>query len=87
MHSSAICFPYSYHDLKGIREVRVPFHEAEGRIAAGQVTPYPPGIPWLIRGEPIQKKHVESLQSLMDVDYPLQGDGLDMTQKLLVFDM
>ncbi|RMI31259.1 aminotransferase class I/II-fold pyridoxal phosphate-dependent enzyme [Nocardia stercoris] len=42
---------------------RVPLTEAPGRIAAEQVTPYPPGIPVIVPGELIDRGVVEYLRS------------------------
>lgn len=40
---------------------RVPLLESEGRISAGQIAPYPPGIPVIAPGERIEKKHLAYL--------------------------
>jgi arginine/lysine/ornithine decarboxylase len=41
----------------------VPAEEAVGRIAAEQITPYPPGIPVIVPGERIDEKVVDYLRS------------------------
>jgi arginine decarboxylase len=41
----------------------VPSDEAVGRVAAEQITPYPPGIPALIPGERITRAIVDYLRS------------------------
>lgn len=46
----------------GPQEV-VPFEESVGRIAAEQVTPYPPGIPVIVPGELIDAAVVDYLRS------------------------
>jgi arginine/lysine/ornithine decarboxylase len=46
----------------GPREA-VPANEAAGRIAAEQITPYPPGIPTLVPGERINRAVVDYLRS------------------------
>ena len=38
--------------------------ESEGRISAGQVAPYPPGIPVIAPGERIEKKHLAYLKRI-----------------------
>ncbi|WP_280367966.1 aminotransferase class I/II-fold pyridoxal phosphate-dependent enzyme [Nocardia wallacei] len=43
--------------------VAVPIEQAPGRIAAEQVTPYPPGIPVIIPGELIDRAVVDYLRS------------------------
>ncbi|MBF6542246.1 aminotransferase class I/II-fold pyridoxal phosphate-dependent enzyme [Nocardia brasiliensis] len=44
----------------------VPLAEAPGRIAAEQVTPYPPGIPVIVPGERIDEAVVEYLRTGLD---------------------
>ena len=44
----------------------IPASEAAGRIAAEQITPYPPGIPALLPGELIDEPVVEYLRSGLD---------------------
>lgn len=44
-----------------------------GRVAAGLVTPYPPGIPLLIPGQLIQQAHLDYLKVLMAQKLNIQG--------------
>jgi arginine decarboxylase len=44
----------------------VPAEEAAGRIAAEQITPYPPGIPAVVPGERLNKDVIEYLRSGLD---------------------
>ncbi|MCD5326075.1 MULTISPECIES: aminotransferase class I/II-fold pyridoxal phosphate-dependent enzyme [Pontibacillus] len=53
--------PYSYQELEGMEVEFVPWHLAIGRVASSSVTPYPPGIPFIMRGERILKGHVERM--------------------------
>lgn len=41
----------------------IPIREAVGRVAAEQITPYPPGIPALVPGERISAAIVDYLRS------------------------
>ena len=41
----------------------VPVEEASGRIAAEQITPYPPGIPAVVPGERLNDAVLEYLRS------------------------
>ena len=43
---------------------RMPLSRAEGRIAAEQVAPYPPGVPILAPGERIEKKYLAYLNRI-----------------------
>ena len=40
----------------------VNYSEAEGQICGGNIIPYPPGIPLLIMGEEINKRHIEVIR-------------------------
>ena len=43
---------------------RLPLGESEGRISAGHLAPYPPGIPVIAPGERIEKKHLAYLRRI-----------------------
>ena len=43
----------------------IPLAQSEGRIAACQIAPYPPGVPVIAPGERIQKKHLVYLQKIV----------------------
>ena len=64
--------------LRSPREARfsphetVPFASAEGRIAAAQIAPYPPGVPIIAPGEEIGKKH---LAYLSQIGYNMEKEG------------
>lgn len=47
--------------------------EAEGRICAGLVTPYPPGIPLLVPGQKIEQAHLDYLKALSNQNLTIQG--------------
>ena len=49
-----------------------PFAAAQGRIAAGQIAPYPPGVPVVAPGEEIGKKH---LAYLSEIGYNMEKEG------------
>lgn len=51
----------------------LPLRQAQGRIAAEMVAPYPPGISVLVPGERITPDVVGYLQYLSDIGYPVQG--------------
>ncbi len=56
----------------GEREA-IPWQEAEGRIATGLVTPYPPGIPLLVPGQYIRGEHIAYLKALSSQKLTIQG--------------
>lgn len=51
----------------------ISMNEAEGRISAASVIPYPPGIPLLVKGEEIKESHIQELSALMKVGARFQG--------------
>ncbi len=56
---------------KPIRKVQL--KSAAGLLAAGLLTPYPPGIPWLGPGELIEPEHIAAAESLLQAGGRLQG--------------
>lgn len=63
---------------------RIPLREAEGRISASFVTPYPPGIPLLIPGEELTREKREYLEEAAYRHCTLQGlteEGLLITEE------
>ena len=54
------------------REI-LPFEETEGRICAGLVTPYPPGIPALVPGQLITKEHINYIRQVKSTGLTMQG--------------
>ena len=42
----------------------VPLEQAAGRVAAGHIAPYPPGVPVIAPGERIEKKHLAYLTEI-----------------------
>ncbi|SDZ66621.1 Arginine/lysine/ornithine decarboxylase [Evansella caseinilytica] len=55
---------------------RVDWKASPGRIAAETITPYPPGIPLLVKGERIQEHHIEELVLLVENNFKFQtGDA------------
>jgi arginine/lysine/ornithine decarboxylase len=63
----------SYKEMKGLEDIDVPITEANGKVAAEMVIPYPPGIPLLLIGEKITKEKLESLKRLLDEGAKFQG--------------
>lgn len=51
----------------------IPYMRSMGRIAAGAITPYPPGIPLIVPGEKITTGHLETLEDYMAAGAVFQG--------------
>ena len=44
--------------------VTLPLDQGEGRVSAGQIAPYPPGVPVVAPGEGLEKKHLVYLREI-----------------------
>lgn len=47
--------------------------ESQGRISAGFLTPYPPGVPLIVPGEVISKQLIRSLNTCLDRGWQVRG--------------
>ena len=43
---------------------RIALAQSAGRVCAGQIAPYPPGVPVVAPGERIEKKHLADLAQI-----------------------
>ncbi|WP_249872236.1 aminotransferase class I/II-fold pyridoxal phosphate-dependent enzyme [Oceanobacillus saliphilus] len=66
----------SYQEMSKLPYKRVSFTEGIGHIAAEAVTPYPPGIPFILKGETITAAHVETIEQLRK-----QGIGIQQREQ------
>ncbi len=60
--------------LNQLEQSWVTYKSSIGRVAAGSVIPYPPGIPLLIAGERITEAHVSTVKSLVQLGAKFHGD-------------
>ncbi|MDQ0209150.1 aminotransferase class I/II-fold pyridoxal phosphate-dependent enzyme [Alkalicoccobacillus murimartini] len=60
-------------NIHSLKKERVPFKEAEGRVSAEAVTPYPPGIPLLYPGQRISKEVLQQIEHLQQAGARFQG--------------
>ncbi|MDG5789959.1 aminotransferase class I/II-fold pyridoxal phosphate-dependent enzyme [Evansella sp. AB-P1] len=66
----------SLEELNKVSKKHVYLEESLGEIAAETVTPYPPGVPLILRGEEIQSFHIEKLKFLKNNDVYFQTGDL-----------
>ena len=84
------------HDIEALSTLAVPYKElqtsgsewisftkANGRICAGMVIPYPPGIPLFVRGEKITTNKLKMLADYLASGATIQGEH-DLSRKLLL---
>ncbi|MGL4521729.1 MAG: aminotransferase class I/II-fold pyridoxal phosphate-dependent enzyme [Bacilli bacterium] len=57
--------PLSFRELESYTPKCISISESIGSIAAENVTPYPPGIPFIVEGEILKKEHIEVLNMMM----------------------
>lgn len=56
---------FSYQEMRTKQSVFVYWQEAEGKVAAESVIPYPPGIPLILKGERITKEDVSQVEAMV----------------------
>ncbi|PKR77477.1 lysine decarboxylase [Halalkalibacillus sediminis] len=78
-------FEYSFHELQQMNTHRVEWKNACGNISAETVTPYPPGIPVLMKGERITEKHVQFILSSLKENRYIQYTGENLSKGIQVF--
>jgi arginine/lysine/ornithine decarboxylase len=66
-----------FKEMPNYKCKRVPILEAIGHVCAETVTPYPPGIPLLLRGERITKEKINNLKKLIETGARFQGASLE----------
>ncbi|MBO8157644.1 MAG: aminotransferase class V-fold PLP-dependent enzyme [Bacillaceae bacterium] len=75
----------SFHEMRNRVLEWVPWHQAAGRIAAESVTPYPPGIPFLLKGEQIEKEHIAAIADLIEKQQYIQYAKDHLEKGIYVF--
>ncbi|WP_161524842.1 aminotransferase class I/II-fold pyridoxal phosphate-dependent enzyme [Alteribacter lacisalsi] len=75
----------SYREMDRQVPQKVPFIEAAGLIAAEDVVPYPPGIPFILKGETISYEQVEELKELVSKGVSFQSGRGFITEGLSVY--
>ncbi|GAA0608919.1 aminotransferase class I/II-fold pyridoxal phosphate-dependent enzyme [Virgibacillus siamensis] len=62
---------------------KIPLSQSAGCIAAEAITPYPPGIPFILKGERITETHISIIKQLIHQGAAIQHDNV--TQGVSVF--
>lgn len=86
--SKLLIAPYTELDLnyemqKNRKIERTRLKEAEGKIAAQNITPYPPGIPLVLRGERITTGQIKQVEQYLN--HSMRVTGLENKKELAVF--
>lgn len=72
-----------YTEQKQAEIKKVSLTEAEGEIAAQNITPYPPGIPLVLKGQRILSADIDSLQASLNKKHRIVG--LDNNKYVSIF--
>lgn len=75
----------SYQDMKRCSTERVKLAEAVGAIAAENITPYPPGIPMILKGERLTHHHIKRLSAQRAAGGHFQPSSFEHRQEISVF--
>ncbi|MFC2662767.1 MAG: hypothetical protein ACFNYI_06445, partial [Eubacterium sp.] len=67
----------------GSQRVKVPIREAEGRVCAAPLIPYPPGIPTICPGEVYTESVINAIEEIKKRGEEIQG--LDAEAQVFVF--
>ena len=78
---STLAIPYK--DIQAEENEWIPYTKASGRVCAGIVIPYPPGIPLFVRGELITTNKLKMLADYLASGATIQGEH-DLTHKQLL---
>ncbi|WP_214829938.1 aminotransferase class I/II-fold pyridoxal phosphate-dependent enzyme [Exiguobacterium algae] len=71
---------YTFDDHPEVK--RVPFEQAIGHIAGETVIPYPPGIPWILKGERITAEKIKVLTDWISLRRKLQASRHVMIKQI-----
>lgn len=74
----------SWDKVRMMRKVEVSIHQAVGSIVAEMVTPYPPGIPFLLPGEVMTKEKQQSVLELLQAGCSIRGINTSSSPSLCV---
>ncbi|ALX49462.1 aminotransferase class I/II-fold pyridoxal phosphate-dependent enzyme [Lentibacillus amyloliquefaciens] len=66
-----------YFSLKQHQPIQVPLRKAEGYIAAEAIIPYPPGIPFVLKGERITSSHIKIIEQFMQQGVTIQHRNIE----------
>ncbi|KGX85454.1 aminotransferase class I/II-fold pyridoxal phosphate-dependent enzyme [Pontibacillus litoralis] len=75
----------NYQDLKELETEFIAWQDAEQRIAAHHVIPYPPGIPLIMKGERITNQHIRKLHTFIQQQIHIQTNEDSIEQGIHVY--
>ncbi|MGG3573677.1 aminotransferase class I/II-fold pyridoxal phosphate-dependent enzyme [Bacillus gobiensis] len=76
---------YDKEILASFKKEPLSLEKTIGRVCAGPIIPYPPGVPLLLPGERIIEEKAEILKRLIDQKARIQGNGINHNYQLLVY--
>jgi arginine/lysine/ornithine decarboxylase len=71
--------------MDSYKEEYISINKAIDKVSAETITPYPPGVPIIIRGEKITNTLIESLNQCLENNIKIQGGKYLSSKKIAVF--
>lgn len=65
---------YTFEEIRQLDKEWIPYTRAIGRISAGSIIPYPPGIPLILPGEKITVSKLSQLEEFITLGAAFQGE-------------
>lgn len=66
----------TYKQMSEIKTEIIPLEQSIGKIIFKEIIPYPPGIPFIMKGERISEKHIQALYELKKAGVYFQGQDV-----------
>jgi len=80
---SELACPYEEMNQRIVE--RLDWDKTEGRVAAETITPYPPGIPLVLKGEKVRADHLDRLEQLIDEGASFQTGSSWINEGIKIF--
>lgn len=64
---------YTPSQVINVEHEKINVFDAEGRVVAENIIPYPPGVPLVVMGEKIESRHIEIIKKCIDDNITLIG--------------
>ncbi|KUP04581.1 hypothetical protein Q75_15255 [Bacillus coahuilensis p1.1.43] len=69
----------------GTKTMEVDVVEAEGKVSAETLIPYPPGVPVVLKGELMKREHRREIERLLQSGVRFQGSNIGKSGKVLTY--
>ncbi|MGN1401123.1 MAG: aminotransferase class I/II-fold pyridoxal phosphate-dependent enzyme [Bacillus sp. (in: firmicutes)] len=76
---------FSAKEMEDREREYISLTESAGRVAGEAIIPYPPGVPFILRGELITAEHIIYIEQIMDAGARIQGASKLQEKLVLVY--